>query len=127
MTTKPSQMFVAAILRAYETMFRNMRSSGTISCEPGGPIHRVLMYFSRIGGYWYCAFFDERRLKVRLPRRIAFRDTSKIYEMARRGNAELGSSDAREEFDRAIKRGCGKIWLRLTDEQRATLEKKIAA
>jgi hypothetical protein len=120
-------MFVAAILKAYETMFRNMRSSGTIPCEPTGPIHRVLIYFSRIGGYWYCAFFDEHRLKVRLPRRVALRDNSKIYEMAKRGNAELESTGAQEEFDRAINRGCGKVWLRLTDEQRATLDRKIAA
>jgi hypothetical protein len=90
-------------------------------------VHRVLMYFSKIGGYWYCAFFDGRELKVRLPRRVAFRDTSKIYEMVQRGNAELASSDAREEFNSAVGRGCGKIWLRLTDEQRATLDKKIAA
>lgn len=127
MATRPSQMFVAAILKGYETMFRNVRSSGTIPCEPSRPIHRVLMYFSKIGGYWYCVFFDDHRLKVRLPKRVTLRNTSKVYEMARRGNAELESAGDREEFDRAINRGCGKIWLRLTDEQRATLEKKIAA
>ena len=127
MITNISQTFVAAICKAYQTAFRFLYSFGTKRCESNRPIHRVLMYFSKLGGYWYCVFFDDQRLNVRLPRRVTFRDKSKIYQLATRGNAELGSADAREELDRAIKLGRGKIWLRLSDEQRATLEKEVAA
>ena len=96
-------------------------SSAAKHCEPKLSSHRVLMYFSRLDGRWYCVFFDDHRLSVRLPKRLTFKDSSKIHEMAKRGKAELDGEASHEELSRAIELGRGKIWLQLTDEQRANL------
>ena len=120
---------LAEILKALTTGIRSvgqavlriLRGSAAKHCGPTLPTHRVLMYFSRLNGYWYCAFFDDHNMRTRLPRRLKFRDPSKIWEMAKRGNAELKGAASPEEINRAIELGCGKIWLQLSDEQRATL------
>jgi hypothetical protein len=89
--------------------------------------HRVLMYFSRMDGYWYCAFFDDKQLNKRLPMRVKFRDPSKISELACRGNANLTDPEVRRALDHGIQMGRGKVWLRLSDQQRAKLDHCAAA
>jgi len=84
--------------------------------------HPILMCFSHLAGLWHCSFFRDDSRKVRLPRKLKFRDSAKIHLAAERGNAELDSSGVRQELEHAIKSGYGKIWLRLSDEQITTLE-----
>jgi hypothetical protein len=84
------------------------------------------MAFSRIEGRWYLAFFDERDLYKRLPRRLTYGDAAKVYETARRGHAHLEDPTGRQDFESALAAGRGKIWLRLTCEQRNALEHTAA-
>jgi len=84
--------------------------------------HPVLMYYSRLESGWYCIFFDSRNLNVRLPRRLKFRDSEKVKELIQRGNADLKSVEAQRALADSIKLGRGKIWLHLSEVQRATLD-----
>src|SRR5579872_6649733 len=58
-------------------------TAGAKQCEQCVGKHLVYMSFSRCFG-WHCRFWQGRR---RLPKRLTFRDSAKIYEMAERGNA----------------------------------------
>jgi hypothetical protein len=89
---------------------------GRKQCEQCVGKHLIYMEFFRCFG-WHCRFWEGRR---RLPKRLTFQDSAKIYEVAGRGNARNDKA-AREAFDTAIVIGRGGIWLRLTDEQYRTL------
>jgi hypothetical protein len=84
------------------------------------------MFFSRLEGQWYCAFFDEGAMHNRLPCRLTCRDSGKVNETARRGNAHLENPATCAKFQFALASEYGKIWLHLTCEQRSALEQAIA-
>ena len=86
---------------------------GSKQCEQCVGKHLVYMEFFRCFE-WHCSFHEAGRR--RLPTRLTFRDSAKIYEMALRGNARSDKA-AREALDLAIEIGRGGVWLRLTDEQ----------
>lgn len=85
---------------------------GAKKCEQCVGRHLVYMSFSLCFG-WRCRFWQGRR---QLPKRLTFRDSAKIYEMAERGNARSDKA-ARDALDRAIEIGTGGVRLRLTDNQ----------
>lgn len=85
---------------------------GRKQCEQCVGRHLVHMEFFRSFG-WHCRFWEGRR---RLPKRLTFRDSAKIYETAERGNARNDKA-AREALDTAILIGRGGVGLRLTGEQ----------
>ncbi len=75
--------------------------------------HRVYMSFFR-GRGWHCRFTAEGRRA--LPKRLTFRDSAKIYEVARRGNGLL-DDESQKALDQAVELGRGGMWLRLTNDQ----------
>ncbi len=83
-------------------------------------MHRVYMFFMHRDG-WSCQFMEDD-LKTPLPKRVSFRDSAKIYEIARRA----GTSNSLEEkhaLDHGIEIGRGGIWLQLDEEQYQKLKK----
>jgi hypothetical protein len=86
----------------------------------GGTKHRVYMHFMLREG-WSCQFMEED-LKTHLPKRLAFRDPSKIYEIARRAGSFVNLEE-RQSLDHAIEIGRGGIWLQLTEEQYQKLKR----
>jgi len=81
----------------------------------------ILMCFSQITPFWYCSFFEDERRTKRLPRRLTFRNSTKLWIAAKNGNAELDSDAVRFKLEADIKDGRGSIWLRMSDQQIATL------
>ena len=61
-------------------------------------------------------------LKTPLPRKITVADEKKIFEMAKRGGFTLDIA-GRRELQEAIRKGVGGIWLELTPEQYAKLQR----
>ena len=59
-------------------------------------------------------------MKTPLPRKLAFADHRKIWEIAKRGGFTLNIA-GRQEIEEALRRGVGGIWLDLTPEQYAKL------
>lgn len=53
---------------------------------------------------WHCRFYEA--VRGRLPRRLTFRDSAKIYGMVLRGHARSDKA-AREALDLAIEIGRG--------------------
>lgn len=115
------------ICSAWRDLARLLRTSPATQVSTSTRTCRVLMCFSRMGGCWYCVFFDEGELHKRLPRRLAFRHPEKIYETARRGHAHLDDPSTINDLELAVASGHGKIWLDLTCEQREALDHQIAA
>ena len=74
---------------------------------------------------WYCQFLEED-MKTPLPRKLAFADDRKIWEMAKRGGFTLNIA-GRQELEAALSKGVGGIWLDLTREQYAKLRSADAA
>jgi hypothetical protein len=111
---------------AWRSMLALLGSLPSRQPEQNPSKNRVLMCFSRIEGKWYCAFFDEGALYKRLPPRLTYHDAAKVYETARRGHAQLEDPTGRQDFESALAAGRGKIWLRLTREQRNALEQNLA-
>jgi hypothetical protein len=60
--------------------------------------------------------FCEADLKTPLPRQFTFKDSDKIRELARRGEA-LGTSEAKQLLEYAIEQGRGGLYLHLTPDQ----------
>jgi hypothetical protein len=122
--TKPSaaSAIAAGIVRAYQALLWLFSFATASPREAELATCPILMCFSHLAGLWYCSFFRDESLKIRLPRKLKFRDSAKVHLAAERGNAELDSPEVSRELERAIKCGYGKIWLRLSDQQIATLE-----
>lgn len=122
--TEPSaaSALAAGIVRAYRALLWLLPHATVSSRKPELATRPVLMCFSRLAGLWYCSFYRDDSLTARLPRKLKFRDSTKIHLAAERGNAELDSPGVSQELKRAIRSGYGKIWLRLSDEQITTLE-----
>ncbi|HEV2134584.1 MAG TPA: hypothetical protein VGR47_09975 [Terracidiphilus sp.] len=66
-------------------------------------------------GAWFCSFLEED-LKTPLPKKLAFADQDKIFEMARRGGAKL-DVEAKQAIRHGLEIGRGGVWLSLTEEQ----------
>ena len=113
------------IQKAHRGLFRLIRGAATKEVVESGH-YRVLMCFSSIEERWYCAFFDEAALYRRLPRRLTFRDSAKVYETARRGGANLADPATLADFKAAVACGRGKVWLDLSLEQRQALGPTVA-
>ena len=113
------------------------RYAGKICCECSSPLppphrrgerlcdrcggasrKRVYMHFV-FRKAWYCQFLDED-MKTLLPRKLAFADDRKIWEIAKRGGFTLNIA-GRQEIEEALRKGEGGIWLDLTPEQYAKL------
>lgn len=78
------------------------------------PMRRVYMSFMARNG-WFCGFLEED-LKTPLPRKLAFADQDKIFELARRGGAKL-DLEAQQAIRHGLEIGRSVVWLNLTDEQ----------
>ncbi len=85
------------------------------------PKRRIYMHFMVRQG-WYCQFLEED-LKTPLPRRITFKESAKVIEMAARGGYKL-NLEGRQALDSAIANGRGGVWLELTPEQYANLKRR---
>ena len=70
---------------------------------------------------WFCHFLEED-LKTPLPRKLAFADADRIFELARRGGAKL-DLEAQQAIHHALETGRGGIWLNLTDDQYRKLKR----
>ena len=86
---------------------------GLKRCESCSQKHLVYMYFRHLGG-WHCGFRTETRKK--LPREFTFNSSTKLRELAKRGNGLIDKWD-RDGFELALEIGRGGIWLRLSDKQ----------
>jgi len=64
---------------------------------------------------WYCQFLEED-MKTPLPRKLAFADDRKIWEIAKRGAFTLNIA-GRQEIEEALRKGERGMWLDLTPEQ----------
>jgi len=81
----------------------------------------ILMCFSSLSGLWHCSFYEDARRTRRLPKRLTFRDSAKLWTAAKHGNVDLSSAETRQRLEHDIRLGYGTIWLQLSDEQIATL------
>lgn len=70
---------------------------------------------------WFCHFLEED-LKTPLPRKLAFADRDKIFELARRGGAKL-DLEAQQAIHHALETGRGGVWLSLTEDQYQKLKR----
>ena len=77
-------------------------------------MHRVYMSFMERQG-WHCQFLEED-LKTSLPKKLAFLSQDMIFQLARRGGADL-SLEAEQEIRHGIEIGRGGVWLNLSEEQ----------
>jgi hypothetical protein len=77
-------------------------------------MHRVYMSYMQRHG-WHCQFLEED-LKTPLPRKLAFLSQDMIFELARRGGANL-NLESEQAIRHGIENGRGGIWLNLNDDQ----------
>jgi hypothetical protein len=87
-------------------------------------IHSVYVVFRHSNG-WECRFL-EWDLKTPVSKQITFRNSGKIYEMARRGNT-LNLDSNRLALDHAVEIGHGAFWLHLTVKQYQVLKSRCTA
>src|SRR5690242_12737839 len=84
-------------------------------CALNQPRHRVLMNFMLTGAGWRISFL-EADCKTILNRKLVFSIPDKIFEMARRGGADLTSA-GRCDLENGISIGRGGVWLNLSADQ----------
>ncbi len=77
-----------------------------------------MLLFRYTGPLWHCRFTSLDQKQV--IRRVSFRDEAKVRETVRRGNGVMMSSE-RERLQVAIDIGRGRILLRLSELQFASL------
>jgi hypothetical protein len=68
---------------------------------------------------WLISFL-EADCKTSLPVKLNFAIPEKVFDMARRGGADMTSA-SRADLENAISKGRGGVWLNLTPEQYAKL------
>jgi hypothetical protein len=78
------------------------------------------MYFQCRKG-WDCQFLEED-LKTPLPRKLHFASPDKVVELVDRGDG-LSNLESRQALDQAIAIGRGGVFLNLTEEQYAKLNR----
>jgi hypothetical protein len=71
---------------------------------------------------WHCQFL-EADLKTPLPRRLEFKESAKVFEIAERGGYRM-NLEGRQAIEHAIENGRGGVWLELSEEQYARLKRK---
>lgn len=85
------------------------------------PHHKIYVaFFLREG--WYCQFL-EADLKTSLPRKLRLQDSTKLFELAEKGNA-LKTLEDRQALEHGIENGRGGIWLELTNQQYQALKRR---
>jgi hypothetical protein len=82
--------------------------------------HRVYMYFQDCGG-WQCQFL-EADLQTSLRRQLHFASSDKLVEFVERGGG-FKDQEARMMLDQGTEKGRGGVFLSLTDEQYAELNR----
>ena len=84
-----------------QAMHRILRDSSARHCEPKLPPHRVLMYFSRLDGYWYCVLrrSPDKRQAAETAQVQRFIEDHRVGKARQR---RLGGAARREELNRAI-------------------------
>lgn len=88
---------------------------------PQGQSHRVYLSLQCRDG-WHCQFL-EADLKTALPRKLHFASPDKLIELVERGGG-FPDQETRLMVNKGIEMGRGGIFLRLTEEQYATLRKR---
>lgn len=83
-------------------------------------MHRVYMSFMAREA-WFCHFLEED-LKTPLPKKLALANSDKIFELARRGGAQM-DLEAQQAIHHALQTGRGGVWLYLTEDQYQKLKK----
>jgi len=84
--------------------------------------HHVYLSFVRLRpSGWVCRFHKGDLQKTPICRPFNFREPTKIYEVAHRGNG-MSDGESRRNFDRAIASGRGGIWLHLSNRRYRRLE-----
>lgn len=91
------------ICRSCRAPLPQLYTPGPKQCEQCAGKHLVSMEFFRTLR-WHCRFYEA--VRRRLPKRLTFRDSAKIYEMVLRGHARSDKA-AREALDLAIEIGRG--------------------
>jgi hypothetical protein len=89
--------------------------------EAHAPKRRVYMSFMERKG-WLCQFI-EPDLQTALPRKLRFADVEMVRELAKRGEG-LPDLESAAALEHGIEIGRGGVWLNLTPEQYARLNKK---
>jgi hypothetical protein len=82
--------------------------------------HRVYMYFQDCSG-WQCQFL-EADLQTSLRRQLHFASSDKLVEFVERGGG-FKDQGARMMLDQGTEKGRGGVFLSLTDEQYAELNR----
>jgi hypothetical protein len=77
------------------------------------------MNFMLVKKGWVVSFLEED-CKTSLPRHFTFQSELKILDLARHGGAEFNLA-GRQAIEHGIGMGRGSVWLKLTQEQYATL------
>ena len=88
---------------------------------PQDRTHRVYLSFQCRDG-WHCQFLEED-LRTPLPRKLHFKTAEKVMELVERAGG-FTDQDARSMVNQGIEIGRGGIFLRLTEEQYATLRRR---
>jgi hypothetical protein len=71
---------------------------------------------------WQCQFL-EADLQTPLPKRLHFASSDKLVELVERGGG-ITDQESRLMLEQGISMGRGGVFLRLTEEQYATLRKR---
>ena len=88
---------------------------------PQDRTHRVYVSFQDRHG-WQCQFL-EADLQTPLPKRLHFASSDKLVELVERGGG-ITDQESRLMLEQGISMGRGGVFLRLTEEQYATLRKR---
>ena len=88
---------------------------------PQDRLHRVYLSFQCRNG-WHCQFLEED-LKTPLPRKLRFASSHKIIDLVEHAGG-FTDQDARSMVNQGIEMGRGGIFLKLTEEQYATLRRQ---
>lgn len=87
---------------------------GEQRCAKCGANHKVYMSFMLRKG-WHCQFL-EADLQTALPKKLSLTDQDRIFELAKRGGADI-NLETEQAIRHAISIGRGGVWLNLNDEQ----------
>lgn len=86
-----------------------------VRCVANEQRHRIVMNFMLIRDAWQISFL-EADCRTSLRKKLRFAIPEKIFDMARRGGADLTSA-SRCDLELGISIGRGGIWLNLTLDQ----------
>jgi len=84
--------------------------------------HRVYMSFHHGGDRWRCRFFAAEDLQTPLPRSLNLTTAEEMVALVARGGGSL-NAEMRQALDLAVAAEQGGVFLNLTTEQYAQLQK----